>query len=565
MKAASIWLSVVVVLLAGCGNKNPFAGRERHQAPRGPGDVGVLVERAPASEIQTLLKDYPEAQVRVLNKEHGLYEIFGIEQKDVQARVSGRTNANKYFRLIEPQTNGFMSIAAPEGMEVTGLERCKGGLPGPNALMTVAQPALALNGATLNLGQKIKVNTLASRANAVAPSALKSAVVIIAPSSSVEGSRVVNQSEVEFTPDALGTYQLVVVVQDSRGACAMDGAIFVVTANRPYTGPNAPEVRLNVKQMTHLASVQAEESWELSQGEGVLIAVIDSGVNYNHPSLAPNIALNEKEIPGNGIDDDGNGFVDDVLGFDFVNNDEFPFDDDGHGSHVAGLAAGKQFGLAKRAKILPIKALNGIGGDVGTISAALRYAVDRGAKIINMSLGAPAPLPHPAIVSAMNYAESKGVLVVISAGNGDPQTGLGFSIDEIPFFPAGLANANIVSVASFDSGNVMSPYSNFGKKNVDVVAPGGFLPSDPMFSATLENPRKTAFVGLSGTSMAAPVVSGIAAQVLSFQPRISVTELKELLMKAGDLKPDLAQAVGSGRHINALKALELANERNVLF
>jgi subtilisin family serine protease len=221
--------------------------------------------------------------------------------------------------------------------------------------------------------------------------------------------------------------------------------------------------------------------------------------------------------------------------------------------------------LAKKAKILAIKALSGIGGDVGTVAAAVRYAVDRGAKVINLSLGGPSPLPHPAIVSAMAYAASKNVLVIASAGNGDPQTGLGYSIDEIPFFPAALPDANLVSVASFDSKSVLSPYSNFGKTNVDVVAPGGNMPYDPMFSCAQENPRNALFVGMTGTSMAAPVVSGIAAQVISLRPRLTASEVKAILMSAGPQKPELAAVTGSGRHINALDALALTRERDVLF
>jgi hypothetical protein len=565
MKAVGVALSLVLVSALGCGDKNLLKNRERVNAPAGKNDVGVLTEKSSSEEIENILNEFPSAQVRTLNKEHGLYEIFGVNAEDVAARTLGRVNRNQFFELIKPQTSGLLSLPAPAGTEVPGLPTCKGNLPSPNAVLSVAQPTSTLNGSTLLQGTKVKVNTLASTAHASAPSLLKSAILVIAPDSSLEGSRALIQSELEFTPDALGVYQVVILVQDSAGSCAIDGARFLVTANRPYTGPNTRDLNINLAQMRHLASVQASDSWEVSQGEGVTIAVIDSGVNYNHPSLASNIALNAREIPSNGIDDDNNGFKDDVLGFDFVNGDEFPYDDDGHGSHVSGLAAGKQFGLAKRAKILAVKALTGIGGDVGTISAALRYAVDRGAKVVNMSLGAPAPWPHPAIVSAMAYAESKGVLVVISAGNGDAQTGLGFSIDEISVFPASLPNANILSVGSFDAGNVLSPYSNFGKVNVDVIAPGGFMPADPMYSCAYENPRNVPFVGMSGTSMAAPVVAGIAAQVLSLQPRLTISELKDLLIKAGDTKADLVEVSVSGRHINAFRAVEAALARNILF
>lgn len=558
--------AAVIAVNTGCAENNPFAGRERHQAPNGAGDVGVLVERAPASEIQSILEENPEAKVRVLNKEHGLYEIFGVSADAVRAKTTAVTSQNHFFKMIEPQTPGLFSISAPAGLKVDGLETCGDASPGPQAVMTIDSPLKDLNGATISPTQKIKVNSSNSRSHASVGGALKAVVVVIAPQLSAEGSRVIQSDSAEFTPDALGIYQVVVVVQDTRKSCAVDGVQFLVSDNKPFRGPQSEEVRGDfLNQMKHLDMVNAKEAWEISQGEGMTIAIIDSGVNYNHPTLAANIQLNSAEIPDNGRDDDGNGFKDDYVGYDFVNQDEFPYDDDGHGSHVSGLAASKHFGVAKRAKILAIKGLSGMGGDVGTISAALRYAVDRGARIVNMSLGGPSPLPHPAIVSAMRYAESKNVLVVISAGNGDPQTGLGFSIDDVPFYPAGLPQANILSVASFDKDNVLSTYSNFGQRNVDVVAPGGAMPSDPMFSATLENAQGALFAGMSGTSMAAPVVSGIAAQVWSLQPELTVGELKAILLKAGTAKPELARVTVSGRHINALQALNMAQGRNLLF
>src|SRR5262249_18824833 len=151
-------------------------------------------------------------------------------------------------------------------------------------------------------------------------------------------------------------------------------------------------------------------------------------------------------------------------------------------------AAGLQFGLAPHAKILPVKAMTPAGGDIGTIAAAIRYAVDRHANIINMSLGAATPKPHPALVSAMDYAKSKGVLVVVAAGNGDDK-GIGYSIDPSPVFPASLNSDNMISVAASAEGEELSKYSNFGVKTVHVVAPGGDMPNDPMYSTAFENVR----------------------------------------------------------------------------
>ncbi|MGZ3723469.1 MAG: S8 family serine peptidase [Bdellovibrionales bacterium] len=200
---------------------------------------------------------------------------------------------------------------------------------------------------------------------------------------------------------------------------------------------------------------------------------------------------------------------------------------------------------------------------MGTISAAIRYAVDRKANIINLSLGAGGARPHPALISAANYAEQKGALLVVAAGNGD-QTGLGFDIEKIPVWPARLLNENIVTVAAFDSNNVLSPYSNFGAVSVDVVAPGGFT-GDPMVSCAYENTQGALLIGLMGTSMAAPVVSGIAADLWSKNPGLNHKEIRELLIASGTSIPQLQPVTVSGKHIDALSALQLAVTKNVLF
>lgn len=558
------WAALLITTTMGCGEKDPFGGRQRQEAPRGAGDVGVLVEQASLEEIVQVLEQNPAAQVRVLNREHGLYEIFGVSAKVLEKSVQGKVNRNQFFDLV-PQSFLPPSKPAPEGLEIPGFNACKGGSGGPTAVLTGLAPTPALDGATIQLGQRVKVSALRSHAAPATAQGLRTAMLITYPRSSGMKEQMVVSTEFDFTPEALGVHKILLVVQDARDLCAVESLRFVVTANRPYGGPVTKPINMNLAHMKHLAALNAQESWQISEGEGVLIAVIDSGVNYNHPLLAANIQTNDGEIPGNKIDDDKNGRTDDFVGYDFANDDAFPFDDEGHGSHVAGLAAGLKFGMAQKAKILPIKALSGIGGDVGSLAAAILYAVDRHAKIINLSLGAPAPIAHPAMVRAVDYAESKGVLIVTAAGNGHPRTGLGFDIDEIPFFPASLPHANIVAVAAFDSHNVLSPYSNFGANSVDVVAPGGLMPEEPTLSTTLENPRHALFSGMSGTSMATPLVSGMAAQLISLQPRLSLAEIKDILIKAGEQKPELALVSASGRHINALKVLELASDRNVLF
>lgn len=556
-------VAIVATMGAACSQNHLIEQRKRTAAPTSDRDVGVILEGAGASQIEGVLARHPASSVRVLNARHGLYELYGITREQARAETGLRAENNYFFKIHSQQEKNevvkALSKPAPVGLKVGDLNACKAGNgSGPTATLASTKPNPQLNGGTIEIGQVVHLSAAAS-------SSPKTAIVIVGPPSTGGEETILNQSEAEFTPDALGLYTVVAVVQDSQDVCALDGLRFIVTANRPYKGPNAPVLSVDLKKFTHLAQVSAEEAWKVSQGENVLIAVIDTGVNYNHPALAPAIQLNDKEIPDNGIDDDGNGFQDDVLGYDFVNGDAYPYDDASHGSHVAGLAAGRPFGVAPKAKILPIKALSEVGGDIGTIAAAIRYAVDRGARIINMSLGGSMPIPHPALVSAVDYAESKGVLLVASAGNGDAATGLGFSIDENPTYPASLKNSNMVAVASFDAENVLSTYSNFGKESVHVVAPGGLAPDDPMISAAFENPKDALFIGMIGTSMASPVVSGIAADVWSKNPSLSVDEVKKILIESGTEFPELEPVTISGRHINALKAVEAASSHLVLF
>lgn len=547
-----------IAALTACNAK--LNNQKRTQAPTGRGDVGVLVETNDTHEIDQILKKYPEAQLRELNPKHGLFEIFGVTTEQARELApEAKVTANRYFEFK------LQAVPGPVGLHVEGLNPCKAASQFPTAVATVTQPLGPIKPVrAVELGQTIKLSSAKSKAHLLNPSPLKSAYILIAPSGSKFGQTIHAGEEFAFTPDALGAYNLFVVVQDSRDVCSLDGVNFIATANRKYE-PKKANGRVDLTKITHLARVSAEESWKISQGEGVTVAIIDSGVNYNHPLLSGNIALNAGEELEDGQDSDGNGFVDDRLGYDFVNADGFPYDDDGHGTHVAGLAAAEQFGLAPKAKILAVKAMTSMGGDAGSIAAAIQYAADRGAKVINLSLGAPGQAPHPAIARAVNYAEQKGALLVVASGNGDPNSGLGIDIDDFPVFPAAMSNENILSVGSSTSTEVLAPYSNFGLKSVDVVAPGGHAPMDPMISTSFENAEGALFAAMSGTSMAAPVVAGIAAQIFSLAPDMTAAQVKKVFLESGTPVAELSAVTVSGRHVNAKLALEKAQLSTALF
>ncbi len=551
-------LLLTIAALSACDNKN--SNQERKHAPTGKHDVGVLIETKDHQEIAQILKQYPAAQVRNLNPQHGLYEIFGVSAQQAQELAPTAYVSENSFFDFKPQ-----SIPGPEGLRVEGLKPCKAATQFPTAVLGVAEPAgPSAPIRTVELGQKVKLTSLLSKPHMLSPSPLNTVFVMVPPTPSSLGQQVIQAKEFELNPDALGSYNVFVVVQDSRDVCAVDGVNILVTANRPFN-PTKQGLTVDINIMAHLKKVSAQESWLVSQGEGILIAVVDSGVNYNHELLAPNIELNSKDADQDGIDSDGNGFADDHLGYDFINSDGFPYDDDGHGTHVAGLAAAKQFGMAQKARILAVKAMSSIGGDAGSIAAAIRYSADRGARIINLSLGTVGPTPHPLIERAVNYAEAQGALLVVAAGNGDPRSGLGVDIDSFPVFPAALRNENILSVGASSAGEDLAPYSNYGANHVDVVAPGGLAPVDPMISAAHEVPGRAKLAGMSGTSMAAPVVAGIAAQVWAYEPTLSATDVKRILIESGEEAPALKAVTVSGRHLNAKAALERSRVSAVLF
>ncbi len=245
------------------------------------------------------------------------------------------------------------------------------------------------------------------------------------------------------------------------------------------------------------ADIDAPEAWDISTGSpNVIVAVIDSGMAYDHPDLAPNIWTNPGEIPGNGVDDDGNGLIDDVHGWDFHMNDSNPMDpvglnpggNPGHGTHVGGIIAGAGnngtgvTGVMWTAKLMALKA-GGVDRSISTAAlvGAIRYAVANGARVINASFAGPdCSLAFYDTVSAANAA---GALFVAAAGNGG-NDGIGDDNDNIPSFPANFsapsvcngqpkaALANVVAVAATDENDELANFSNFGSTSVQVAAPG---------------------------------------------------------------------------------------------
>jgi subtilisin family serine protease len=288
------------------------------------------------------------------------------------------------------------------------------------------------------------------------------------------------------------------------------------------------------------SDIHATEAWRYTTGDKrVIVAVIDTGIDYLHEDLRDNIWVNEKEIPFNGIDDDGNGVVDDYMGYDFVSNDSDPFDDNEHGTHVAGIIGAKgnneigTVGVCWNVSLMALKAFDEQGnGTVDDAISAIEYAVQNGARIINASWGLDER--SRALEEAVQRASDAGVLFVAAAGN---------NRTDAPSYPAFFDS--VLSVGATDNKDARAIFSNYGA-TVDAAAPG-----DNIFSTLPEN----SYGFLSGTSMAAPHVSGIAALVLSRFPNYSRQELFDILINSVDVVT-FDQPMGNGR-INAGRAVQM--------
>ena len=308
-----------------------------------------------------------------------------------------------------------------------------------------------------------------------------------------------------------------------------------------------------------LYTIQCGSAWDTTNGQGVVVAVVDTGLDFYHPDIVGNIWTNTAEIPGNGIDDDGNGYVDDVYGYDFVGAsylnpvpDNNPVDAYGHGTHVAGIIAAVGdnglgvVGVAWGARIMVVRGLdnNGIGTDAELANAVL-YAANNGADVINNSYGGQGY--SQVLADAMEYAESLGCVIVAAAGNS--------SSDVKDFFPA--SDPACIVVTATDPNDANAYFSNWGER-VDVAAPGVDILSLLAAGTSIGTPVGTNLTRASGTSMAAPHVSGLAALILSQHPDYSPEQVRQALRTSADdvNAPGFDVYTGYGR-INASNALAL--------
>jgi subtilisin family serine protease len=295
------------------------------------------------------------------------------------------------------------------------------------------------------------------------------------------------------------------------------------------------------------ADIDASEAWDTQTGNDTVIGVIDTGVDYNHPELNDNMWTNPGETPDNGVDDDGNGFVDDYYGYDFVNEDGDPLDDYFHGTHVAGTIAAEGnngdgvTGVNWDAQIMAIKFLdsNGSGTYFDAIEA-VEYATMMGVPVTNNSWGGYGF--SQGLYDAIAAAGEQGQLFVASAGNESNDN----DNPDFQAYPASFDLNNIIAVAATNSNDQLSYFSNYGANTVDLGAPGEDILS--LFPGG-------DYGFLSGTSMAAPHVTGVVSLILAENPGLSAEEIKDLILTTVDPLTSLEGITVSGGRLNAFEAL----------
>ncbi len=346
-----------------------------------------------------------------------------------------------------------------------------------------------------------------------------------------------------------------------------------------------------------LGKIGAQQVWDnfTTGSSNVVVGVIDQGIDFTHQDLQPNIWINPAEVAGNGVDDDSNGFTDDVRGFNFVNNNGTTFsntDPETHASHVAGIIGAASnntvgvTGINWNVRLMSLKFLDAEGfGDTVDVIRACNYAKTmrdlwvanggtKGAnvRVLNASFGGA--IFTQSFVDSINALNTSGILFVAASGNVDNGTIVPDN-DLVPHFPANFNAPNIVAVGASNQGDSIPSFSHFGATTVDIFAPGESIlsttpnctdpgpfpdfPCEPSFPVNA-TPSQDTYTFFSGTSMAAPMVSGSAALLWAQNPNLTIQQVKNLLMFNGDVQGALVNKSLTGRRLNVANSFQALQE-----
>lgn len=364
---------------------------------------------------------------------------------------------------------------------------------------------------------------------------------------------------------------LIQAVKNGKFAAHLDELVYpdnpaIEAAPEPSTQAADPKI----SESWGIASTSSNKAWDKApQGKGIVVAVTDSGVDYNHEDLKRSMWRNPNEIADNNKDDDNNGFVDDVVGWDFFANDNKPYDaivplleiilksgNPGHGTHVAGVIASQRMngmgtaGVAPEAKIMALRFLNEEGkGSVEAGIKAVDYATANGAHIINASWGGEKDEEDDTLLKeAIQRAEKKGVIFVVAAGNGRMGKGYDNDSDAKPVVPASYDYDNMICVSALDSKDALGAFSNWGAKTCKIGAPGvkilSTIPGNRYQDTILDIGQMK--VTWDGTSMASPFVAGAAAVIWSMDPKQTAKEVRQKLMERAMATSALSGKVATG-------------------
>jgi thermitase len=304
------------------------------------------------------------------------------------------------------------------------------------------------------------------------------------------------------------------------------------------TGNNAPSGTMGVEG----ADVDAVRAWEITQGNRALkVAVIDTGIDYRHPDLVDQMWTNEAELNGEeGVDDDGNGYVDDIYGYDFANNDGDPIDGHSHGTHCAGTIGATHnaigvAGVMRDVQFVAVKFLSdsGSGSTEGAIRA-IDYATKMGVDIMSNSWGGGSR--SEALKEAIERANEAGIIFTAAAGNSSTNN------DSSPHYPSNYEVDNVISVAATTAADELASFSCYGRNTVHIGAPGHKI---------LSTVKDGKYASYSGTSMATPHVSGVIGLLLANEPGLTPLEVRNRVMQTSDPVRALRGKTINGGRINA--------------